>query len=474
MKLDRRHFLGGTAALLGTASAAAQLPRRDGGPVVRPEDFGARGDGVTNDTQAFARMSMHVERAGGGVIELRRTVYLVGSQRLARPAGRGSVFEPEPIISLRNLNRPLIIRGNGATLKCAPGLHYGTFDPVSGRRVDRPMPNFRVEEVRTPYRAMVLLRDCRASIEVADLELDGSLPQLIVGGPYGDTGHQIAAVGLFLQDNDGPELIRNVDSHHHGQDGVQIDGLSDRRARSRLENVHCAFNGRQGLSFVGGRGYDFERCRFNHTGRSAVASAPGAGVDIEAEGGKTNRDLVFTDCEFRDNFGCGMVADSGDSGDVLFRRCLFVGTTAWGAWPHKPRFRFEECRFVGAIVRAFPSHDPRQATQFVRCTFFDDPAVAGARRVYLQHGDHGTIADFYQAENVLFEGCTIRLTRNAQLPWTVSAIYRDTNMSQASARPAYPRGRFQGRVTIDGPVDLYASRFEGSLILNGQPYPPRS
>jgi hypothetical protein len=327
MKTTRRTFIGGAAAAAGWAAMAAPLPTGD---VIRPEDFGAKGDGVANDSQAFAAMSAHVNRRGGGTIVLRKTTYLVGRQVAGEPDW---AFTPGRVIELRGLRLPLVIRGNGARLKCAPGLRYGSFDRRSGAVANIPMPHSRQDLRASPYWAMIIVMDSTAPVEITDLELDGSINELRIGGGFGDSGIQIAASGIFLRDNHDTETVRNVHSHHHGQDGVMVDGDDKRRARSRFEDVVCEYNGRQGMSLIGGRGYDFLRCKFNHTGRSKVASAPVAGFDIEAEGGKVNRDMTFTDCEFSNNVGCGMVADSNDSEGATFTRCKFIGTTNWSAWP---------------------------------------------------------------------------------------------------------------------------------------------
>ena len=77
----------------------------------------------------------------------------------------------------------------------------------------------------TPYRYMLRIADCTGPVEVADLELDGNVGGLRIGGQYGDTGWQIPATGLALLNNRGAELVRNVHTHHHGQDGVLIDGV---------------------------------------------------------------------------------------------------------------------------------------------------------------------------------------------------------------------------------------------------------
>jgi hypothetical protein len=450
MKLDRRAFLGGATAAISLSGACKAAPAADAGSV-RPEEFGAKGDGVTNDTAAFAAMTAHINRRGGGAIALRKTTYLVGRQNAG---GTDWAFEPETIMNFQNLRLPLTIRGNGARLKCPAGLRYGTFDRGTGIKVDRPMPNFRQEERASPYWAMISVIDSQAAVEISDLELDGNLGQLRIGGPYGDTGIQIAGTGLYLRNNHRSETVRNVSSHHHGQDGVMIDGDDKRAGRSRFENVACEYNGRQGLSMVGGRGYDFIKCKFNHTGKSAVMSAPAAGVDIEAEGSKTNRDMNFVDCEFSNNGGCS-----------------FIGSTNWAAWPFKPGFVFKACTFVGTIVHPFADLDPKRATRFDDCRFLDDPRLSPNGKVYLAGEKNHAIIDMADSTNVQFNRCSFLLTHDGLLPWSWRALYTDCTMRQAASVPAYPKGTYFGTSSIVGPVDLYGTIVVGSLTLNGHPVP---
>lgn len=386
----------------------------------------------------------------------------------------GYSFEPAQILEFKGLRGPLTIRGNGARLRCAPNLRYGTFAPGSGKPTHHPMPYLQGGQMATPYRAMIKTEDCLGPIAINDLELDGNVNALRIGGQYGDTGWQIPAVGIMLVNNRGSETLDRVYSHHHALDGLIIDGLDRSRGRAigKLANVRCEYNGRQGCSIVGGRSYLFTNCKFNYTGRSTIATNPGAGVDIEAEAGKTVRDLSFNNCEFIGNTGAGMVADSGSSTGVGFTRCRFVGTTNWSAWPSKPGFRFTECTFIGAVVRAFASEDPRDATQFTRCTFTDDPAQSPGGLVY---GGDGAVpmvdlgGSYMAGKNVAFRHCRFDMVAGGKLPWSVGSIYEDVTMVQLSKAPAYPRGIFRGRNSIRGPVDLYSSRIEGTLFVNGRP-----
>jgi hypothetical protein len=452
--------LGGTALSLPFAAACSAQTV----PVFRPEDFGARGDGATNDSAAFAAMSAAVNRAGGGTVELRRTTYLVAAQ--TRRASGPLSFAPEPLMEFTGCTRPLVVRGNGARLRAAPGLRYGTFDRRTGRPTRHPLPFYGQGETATPYAWMIKAERCSGSVEISDIELDGNLARLDLGGPWGDMGYQIHAYGIGLYNNSGAEILRNVHLHHHAMDGIIVDGLDrDRRVRSRFENVRSEYNGRQGCSIVGGRGYDFANCRFAHTGKAGVSSAPGAGVDIEAED-KRVRDLSFTDCEFVDNSGPGLLADSGDSEGAAFTRCTFVGTTTWSAWPKKPNLRFDQCNFVGAMANAYAdAQRPDRSARFTGCTFRDDPALSPTRAVY------GTIiAELPSNPGVTFSGCTFRLTHQAVLPWSTGLVtYESCTMSQRSPTMSYPRGRYLGRSTITGNVGLSGSNVVGELIVNGRP-----
>jgi hypothetical protein len=460
--LTRRQLLLAGVALLAPAPAFSRQT------AVTPERFGARGDGQTNDTAAFAAMARFVTSRGGGEIQLRRTTYIVGLQVRSAKKGAAYAFEPSPIMDFIGCRGPLVIRGNGARLRCAPGLRYGTFDRVSGQPTRHAMPYLGSGEVAGPYRAMIRVEGCSGSVEISDLELDGGVQHLRIGGQYGDNGWQLPGTGIWLINNRGPERLLRIHTHHHALDGIIIDGLEARAAVSTLQSVQSEFNGRQGCSIVGGKGYAFIDCAFNHTGRSAVASAPGAGVDIEAEAGKRIRDLDFLRCTFSNNTGAGVIGDAGDAETATFTNCRFIGTTSWAAWPNRPRFRFTGCMFVGSIVHAYGDKDAARACQFHNCSFRDDPALSPTRAVYGGDMSSRAIANLPDNPNVLFVDCRFRLTHRSVLPWTTNVvIFKDCTMTQRAFAKSYPRGTFLGRNTIAGNVDLYGSRIHGELIVNG-------
>lgn len=466
--LNRRNVLLGAAAssLLIRHRAAAQVQR-----TFRPEDFGAKGDGRSDDSLAFAALSQAVNRAGGGTIVLARKTYRVGRHQPGN--GRDFAFAPTDVLHLNGLSGALEIAGNGAILRAMPGLRFGGFER-GGDNYRRAMPNYDRGTQATPYIAMVWVEHCRGSVAISGLELDGAISQARIGGFYGDTGRQVPMSGMFLRDNLGAETVSDIYAHRHGLDGVVIDGIDRLSSRTaRISGVRAENNGRQGCSLVGGRGYAFRDCSFLGTGSGPVTSAPGAGFDIEAEGGKIIDALRFDRCKFADNSGAALVADSGDSRNVAFADCEFIGTKSWSAWPSKPGFSFLRSTFIGAVVRPWGDRDPARATRFVDCTFTDRDPKGRYAKVYLPSPAGGPILDAGGAEggglNVLMQRCKVQCTGKGVLPWSTGVIFEDCTMSQVSAAASYPRGQYRGTNRLTGNAVVAGSRVSGTLTVNGKP-----
>lgn len=435
------------------------------GETLTPERFGAKGDGHTNDTFAFAALSARVNARGGGTIVLRPVTYIVGAQQRT-PTGS---FSPVDILHFESCTAPIIVKGNGARLRAAAGLRFGTFDLETGAPAPDGLP-FRqfIDETANAYPGMIYVNKCSDLVEISDLELDGNVMALHFGGRSSKAlGWEAQAHGVWFHEHRGPARLTRLHLHHHAMDGVIFTDPLDRAASTITSDVICEYNGRNGCSITSGCNYHFERCEFRHSGKAGVRNAPAAGVDIEAGAGPI-RNVSFFDCEFSDNSGMALVAGGGDSDNLSFARCKFVGTDKWAAWPSKPHTKFSNCTFVGSIIHACGDPDPSRAAQFLDCTFTDSPALSPSGKVFI---DRGSIAWLTDSRNALFSRCRFRLTGQAGLPRSVGVIYADCQMSQVSPAPSHPQGTYLGTTTITGNANLAGSDIRGTVIRNGRQLP---
>lgn len=408
------------AAAAGTSLGVHVIPIIDPETYASAKPSGVVGDG-TDDGPALAAASEAINAAGGGVLWLAPQTYWVGGQTLNGTDYQGQILRYAPNtdfpVYIHGCTRPVFVMGNGARIKCLAGKKYGTFN-ADGSAATPPLPFTDVSYIATPYYMMVRIEANSGHVAVRDLELDGNIGAAVIGGDYGDTGKQIGMSGIDATDNTGGLSIDGVYSHHHGLDGGSGNGLGliDVRENVRISTSRFLNNGRQGFSLVGGNGWAFQSCTFNGTGRDLGAtmtySGPGAGVDLEAEGGRWVKNVTFDQCEFVDNVGVGLISDTNAHvKNVTCRKCTFVGTDDWSVWPKNPGFVFEDCTMVGAMVGLHANTDANLACKLKRCLITDDATLSPTGQVYgggsgflLVDGGGGTT-------NVLFDECVLWGTR---------------------------------------------------------------
>jgi hypothetical protein len=353
-------------------------------------DFGAVGDGKTNDQAAFERAAEFFNKraqtpagTGPAVLRIPKGVYLVGRQD-ARNQG----------VNVLQLNgcRNLTVTGDDSAtteIRYAAGMRYGSFDPVTKRPFESPNAYFTDWQYAFSGGTCFVLQGCD-NVQVTNLAFNGSSAQLEVGGHWGDTGIQLQFDGIFVSGSRRIAL-RRLALHHFGRDGIQVlnyfaKSLNDpNREEILLENSTCNYNGRQGLSLTGVNGFRAVNCNFSHTGRivpastgKALFSNPGAGIDLEPQGAYVTN-VSLENCRFVDNAGQAIVSDWVDeshpsqTGSIVVSGSLLWSTTNWSAWVTQKGFLFKNCRIYGAFVHGCHAATAQEATRFVGCTFEDRP-----------------------------------------------------------------------------------------------------
>lgn len=379
------------------------------GAPVNVLDYGADPTGVTNSTAAFQAASAVIQANDGGKLVVPAGTYTVGSQTFAGAFGQGYSYRGARIIDIRNCTNPVVIEFQGAKLKLANGLKFGSFNPVTGAVYNPPSMPFTNADYAADVGVFIDVEENQNVSIVGSCELDGNIQNISLGGTWGDTGYQCVSYGILAYGN----LILNIENvytHHHALDGVALGwtGLTaqDPAKPTKLLNVVSEYNARQGISIVGGKGITLESCKFNFTGRSTFSSAPGAGIDFEAESSVV-RNVTLINCETIGNTGVGFLADVGDNADISAYSCNFVGTTFYSIWPKMPRISFYDCLIVGACTNAYGDNNyADNATKFYNCLFTDFVSFGFGGATY----NPGNLVDF-NGKNILFNGCTIEAGR---------------------------------------------------------------
>ncbi len=381
------------------------------GRVFNIVDLGAIPNDEINDSPYFRMAADSIQHYGTGKLIIPSGLYIVGEQNInPNPNSQEQYYQNNEIFNIEGVNNVIIEGETGTKIKIRDGLRFGSFHPLTGEAYhhEPDTVQFTTYEYRADVGDIFLIENSN-NIYIKNLELDGNNENLILGGYYAETsahGKQTEATGIKLMGSTNAK-IQNIHTHHHGLDGIEITHYNLTPTSNPtvvvLENINSEYNGRQGLSWVGGIGLTAYNCKFNHTGKANILSPPASGVDIEAEdsvcrGGK------FINCELINNGNSALVSASGDGGYSTFENCTFWGNTSASLSITKPALYFENCQIYGSMYHAFGSSDDASlATKFTNCHFED-----------LEHPDYGVFRANYLIDinendlgNVTFDNCTI-------------------------------------------------------------------
>lgn len=406
------------------------------------KSFGARGDGKTNDHEAFQKAATFFNsRGGNGKLLISKGTYVIGKQVFNQNTKSKPVYEGSDALSFVAIKNLTIEGEVGTVIKYAEGLRFGAFQTQNGA------PFFHGNNFFADARSLafvgnaISLRNC-SNIIIRTLNLNGNNENLILGGVYGDTGIQVPHNGILII-NASNIKVENVKAHHFGLDGIMIGsntGDSSKPDNILLANCTFEYNGRQGLSWIGGNGLKALNCRFNHNGRGKISSLPKSGVDIEAEMGSI-KNGQFIKCEFINNAGCGLVADSGPSSNCTFDECTFWGVTNWSLWINKPGFKIFNSKIYGSFVHGYDAKTDAEATVFQRCLFEDKPYKG-------QEPFGNFLIETNQKRRVRFDNCTM-LAHKKKIVWMESnpswkpeEKYQLTNCRLVYESDKFPEGRW--------------------------------
>ncbi|HZH95136.1 MAG TPA: hypothetical protein VEY06_04590 [Flavisolibacter sp.] len=438
---------------------------------------------AAKNTAALQQISAKINSLSGGVtLIINKGSYTVGSEVFARGKNKGYSYMGQTMLKIVDCTKPVIIEGNGATIKLAKGLHFGSFQSVTGARHNAPAGGFYNYDYVAYPQSMFDVRKNK-SVVIRNFILDGNIQNLVIGGYWGDTGIQLPGDGIYGSDND--ELtVDRVTSRYFPRDGIVI-GNTTPDAKAPIRKVfllNSSFNGntRQGLSWVGGNHLYALNCRFINTGKtvnvalkSAVASAPGAGIDMEAELGLI-RNGVFENCVIDNNSGVGFLS-VGDVASITFNGGKIVGATSWSIYGSGPKTVFNKTTIVGSPVNLRTGTGPndKDNTQFNNCLITMDSTLSPTKKVY---GNY--VMDFGGGAGGFFNNCIIDSKNRGTVYGGGGCVFTNCTFKQEPTAAGYNGYPFMSGIFYGTnkwfkpgpgamPPNLDQSKFYGPFYVNG-------
>ncbi len=368
------------------------------------------------NTRAWQRISALINSTSGGV-----TLYLenkgdyrVGREVFANNSSASYAYKADTLFSLIGCTKPVTIEMNGATIKLADGMHFGSFNPGTGLRFNAAYGGYYGPNA-FPNNIFSFTNNTGA-IVVRGGTIDGNAGKLIKGGYWDDIGIQLPADGIAATNNNSLTLDRMV-LKNCGRDGFDVSNpaLDNSSPVKKINLFSCTLdsNVRQGLSWTGGNHLYAVNSRFTATGRnrifgtsspdSLLASSPAAGIDMEAEGGNVIRNGTFDNCIIDNNVQSGLLT-VGDVADVSYNGGKIIGATSFSIYASGDRFKFDKVTIVGTPVNLRIGMSPTDPynTVFNSCLITMDSTLSPTGKVY---GNY--VLDFGGGANGIFNNCTI-------------------------------------------------------------------
>lgn len=186
-------------------------------------DFHAVGDGVHDDSQAFADASAFFNnRHGYGKLVIPNGTYQVGLQL---PAGQQPAYVNSPyylygmyMLNINSCSHLTIQGGANAVVKYRDGLLFGTFEadgtPCTG--------NCYGNQAKTASIGSFFNIVDSDSLTIKNLQLDGNNVNFNLGTANQPDGYQIDHDGIDIIGTSHDIAITGVSAHHFGRDGIQL------------------------------------------------------------------------------------------------------------------------------------------------------------------------------------------------------------------------------------------------------------
>jgi len=387
------------------------------------KDFGAKGNGRTNDQDAFVKASAFFnKRKGNGKLIIPKGIYRVGRQKFSGNDKGSIAYVGEYAIDLRACVNMIIEGQAGAILKNNDSLKIGTFSPVTGKAFKHAIKDINVKPEYAGYAAnagnAVFISGC-SNIKISGLVIDGNVANFSFGGNWGigRNAFELIHYGIYIVDaND--ISVNKCSIKNFACDGIYIANLGQQLKTYNIFIDHCEVNycGRNGLSWIGGENIRVSNSVFSNSGQGTVHESPAAGISIEVENSSFCRKGYFFHCTMENNIGSAITSGSKDlATNVVFKNCTAASPVYYSLFADAASHVFEDCKFYGTVLVWYKGVAEKDAVKFRRCVFEENYR---GKKMY-----DGTYLFGAEATGVEVDSCTFRAYTTAD--YYLNALTKD-------------------------------------------------
>lgn len=432
------------------------------------------------NARVLQRISAAINSTGGNVVlMIGKGVYSVGVQDFAGAFGQGFAYRAQPLLNLTNCSN-VTIEGNGATFRTPAGFKVGSWNPVTGVAYTPSYSPYDNYSYWSGASTMIDLKNCK-NVTIRNIALDGNTANVQLGGNWG-SGYENSGVGInAIEVSD--LVVENVHSINQLTDGIHVINYaytdSSTVKKVTLTNSTFTYNGRQGLSWVGGNHLHAVNCEFSSTGQVIntatgikVYSGPGGGIDIEPEADNNNVPIltlngVFDNCRFVNNEGVSvLLVGPNRNRNHIFTDCTIENHRTTALWPNAGNVTVTGGKIIGTISSAYTAngYDDNLRLKLLNVRVSQKPSDYSGPVLETSSTRYSILEDTYaHLQNVTFS------TANRPLPFLSNAEIEGCTLENDSSELSYPRGYYHGKnfIKTRGNIDLSSATFADPLIING-------
>lgn len=373
------------------------------------KEFGATGNGRTNDQEAFTKASAFFnKRKGNGKLIIPKGIYIVGRQQFTgNKPNSDKAYKGEYALDLRGCNNMVIEGKTGAVIKNADSIRIGAFNPGTGKPFKHSMKDINIDPAYAKYASsagIVVHVSQSGNIRITGLTLDGNMNSFIFGGNWGSgrNAYELIHYGIYIIDSHDISL-NNCVIKNFACDGIYIANLGKevKTFNINITKVKVNYCGRNGLSWLGGENIRVTNSVFSNQGQGVVHESPAAGIDIEVENNSFCRKGYFYNCVMENNVGSAIASGSKElSSDILFKKCIAASPVYYPLFVDAASHTFEDCSFYGTVLVWYKGTTGKDGTEFKRCLFEENYK---GKKMY-----DGSYQLGAEATGVIIDSCTFK------------------------------------------------------------------